>query len=220
MTPLRCLLAIVSAAAAISVAALLHWPGWSIAPLVVVLVLSLLYSVTAHRSPRRPGRADVGMLAVAAALTVATTVTAVVGVGDDDHHDVDPAVTAAATATFRTLFTFAPADFTAQAAQRRSEMLAPRLTGRLLADYRSQGPNVVLPSAVESRATLETTVQAVGVGEVVPDAVRLLVFAIEKITVDSATPPTSMVPIVRWAVMRRVGSTWRLADIYPAGIGG
>ncbi|MBJ7290788.1 hypothetical protein [Williamsia sp.] len=219
MTILRCILAVVAAAAAITVTALLDWPGWSIAPLVVVLALSLIQLVTVRRAPRRPGR-DAGMLAVAAALTVATAVTAVVGVDDNDRDDVDPTITATATATFRTLFTFGPSEYTAQAAQRRSEMLAPRLTGRLLADYRSQGPNVVLPSAVESGATVETTVQAVGVGEAQPDAVRLLVFATEKITVESATPPTSTVPIVRWAVMRRVGSTWRLADIYPAGIGG
>lgn len=220
MTLLRCLLAVVTAGAAVTVVALLDWPGWSIAPLVVVVALSLICLVTARGAPREPGRADAGMLALAAALTVATTVTAVVGVGDDDRVDVDPAVTAAATATVTTLFGFGPSDFTASAAQRRSEMLAPRLTGRLLADYRSQGPNVVLPSAVESGASLETTVQAVGVGDVAPDTVRLLVFATEKITVPSASPPTSMVPIVRWAVMRRVGSTWRLADIYPAGIGG
>ena len=220
MTVLRCLLAVVVATAAVTVTALLDWPGWSIAPLVVVLALSLIRLGTVGGAPRRPGRADVWMLAAAAVLTVATAATAVIGVDDNHRDDVDPTVTAAATATFRTLFTFGPSDFTAQAAQRRAELLTPRLTGRLLADYRSQGPNVVLPSAVESGATVQTAVQAVGVGEAEPDAVRLLVFATEKITVDSANPPTSTVPIVRWAVMRRVGNSWRLADVYPAGIGG
>ncbi len=220
MTILRAVLASVVGAAALSTTALLHWPGWSLAPVVVVLAAAPAYAVGVPKSTSRAGRVDAAMVGLAAALAVVTAVTAVVGVDDTDRDDVAASLTATATETVRALFTFGPADYTAPAAQRRSEALTPRLTGRLLADYRSQGPDVVLPAAVESGAALQTTIEAIGVGDSGRGSVRLLVFATEKITVASADPPISMVSVVRWAVMRRVGSTWRLSDIYPAGISG
>ncbi len=220
MTVLRWVVAVVAGAAATTATVMLDWPGWTYAPLGVVLAVSLTYLIAAPRRDLRPGRVDLAMVGLACVLTVATALTAVIGVGDPDRDAADPSVATTASETVRELFTFGPSDYTAQAAARRQESLGPKLTGRLLADHRSQGPNVVLPAAVESGAAVSTTVQAIGVGDTSSDVVRLLVFATEQITVPTAVPPSSTVPIVRWAVMRRVENTWRLADIYPAGIGG
>ena len=128
MTILRILVTLVVGASATATAILLRWPGWCYAPLGVVFAVALIYGIAACRREPGPSRTDAVMVLLAIALAVVTTTTAVVGVRGPDRDVVDPTVTTIAAATVRALFTFAPGDYLAEAAQRRLEMLDRKST--------------------------------------------------------------------------------------------
>ena len=161
---------------------------------------------------------------VVVALLAVTT--ALVGASLRPAHDdtgPDRTLLEATRSTMIALFAFTPADFAADPAARRAAQITPLLTGRLLTDYRSQGPNVALASAVETSASSSLAVTGVGVAPgsgTDRESRRLLVFATQTIDLPTATPSRATVPIARWVVMRRVDDRWRMADLYPVGVDG
>ena len=109
----------------------------------------------------------------------------------------------------------------AASAQHRTDV-ADRLTGRLAAEYRSRGPDVVLPGARQSNVTMSAKVVGVGV-RTDDDAgeTRMLVFVDQTVAVPGSV--TQRGSTAKWAFMRNVEGTWRLADLTPvnsvAGVG-
>jgi Mce-associated membrane protein len=97
--------------------------------------------------------------------------------------------------------------------------VGPRLTGRLLLEFRSQGPGVVLPTAVESGAQMSSEVVATAVNRMTADSARVLVFANQNITLPTADPAQEVVAVTRWADMRKVDGNWLLAGLQPVGPG-
>ncbi|MGU3293483.1 hypothetical protein [Williamsia sp. M5A3_1d] len=197
-------------------------PTWMWPPAVAVAlgVAAHLWTGVAGRRPvdrRDAVVAGVAVVAVAATLAGASLRTT--------HSDAgpDPTLLDTTRSTMTALFDFTPADFAADPAARRAGRIVPMLTGRLRDDYRSQGPNVALASAVETGASSSLTVTGVGVAPTAggggPDR-RLLVFATQTIDIPTATPARATVPIARWVVMRRVDDSWRMADLYPVGVDG
>ena len=89
-----------------------------------------------------------------------------------------------------------------------------RLTGRLAAEYRSRGPDVVLPGARQSNVTMSAKVVGVGV-RTDDDAgeTRMLVFVDQTVAVPGSV--TQRGSTAKWAFMRNVEGTWRLADLTP-----
>ncbi|KQR96102.1 hypothetical protein ASG12_17935 [Williamsia sp. Leaf354] len=163
--------------------------------------------------------------AVVTAVALAALVTTLAGASlrpTRDDTGPDPTLLDTTRSTMTALFDFTPADFAADPATRRAARITPLLTGRLLADYRSQGPNVALASAVETGAASSIAVTGVGVAPTTTggETVRLLVFATQTIDIPTAAPSRATVPIARWVVMRRVGDGWRMADLYPVGVEG
>lgn len=114
------------------------------------------------------------------------------------------------------LMTFSPAT----SAQHRTDVAA-RLTGRLAAEYRSRGPDVVLPGARQSNVTMSAKVVGVGVRTDDRDdagETRMLVFVDQTVTVPGAVAsqdPAQRGSTAKWAFMRNVEGTWRLADLTP-----
>lgn len=133
------------------------------------------------------------------------------GRGDEgERRQVQLATADAVTA----LMTFRPD--TLAAAQ---ETVGARLTGRLLLEFRSQGPGVVLPTAVESRAQMTAQVLATGVADIDDDGARVLVFVDQDVTLPTTRPQRRVVPVTRWADMRKVNGDWLLAGLQPVGPG-
>ncbi len=112
------------------------------------------------------------------------------------------------------LMTFDPGSLTAQ-----QDSVGAKLTGRLLLEFRSQGPGVVLPTAVESKAQMSADVVATAVNAMDADSARVLVFVNQDITVPTAQPSQQVVAVTRWADMRRVRGNWLLAGLQQVGPG-
>jgi Mce-associated membrane protein len=133
------------------------------------------------------------------------------GRGDDrERQQVQVATADAVTA----LMTFRPDTLTAA-----QQTVGDRLTGRLLLEFRSQGPGVVLPTAVESGAQMTAQVLATGVADMDDSSARVLVFVNQDITLPTAQPQQQVVAVTRWADMRKVDGNWLLAGLQPVGPG-
>ncbi|MDL9944846.1 hypothetical protein QSJ19_04455 [Gordonia sp. ABSL11-1] len=131
------------------------------------------------------------------------------------------AVLSATTSAVTALMTFGP-DLDRAG---RDEVQA-RLTGPLLADYRSRGPDVVLPGAVAAGATMSVRVVGAAVNAYADDQSQVLVFADQAIRLPGAVATAGAgdpdgngerAPTARWATMRNVEGNWRLADLQPVG---
>ncbi|MGV9712932.1 hypothetical protein ACWDTI_19975 [Gordonia sp. NPDC003424] len=160
--------------------------------------------------------------AAAAAVTlvaVLVTVVAVLGIrraqpipDDAERRAVLTATSDAVTA----LMTFSPGD---DAAARTA--VAAHLTGPLLLRYRTEGPDVVLPAAVETGASMTVQMQGVGVHAFGGDRAEVLVFADQNISIPGVAGTGSgganRTPIARWARMRNVDGNWRLAALGAVG---
>jgi Mce-associated membrane protein len=170
---------------------------------------------TSRTAVRRYRLQAVALIAVIAALVAV----AVLGfLGPDPQGRGDEAqrrqIQLATSDAVSALMTFAPQTLTDQ--QRR---VGPRLTGRLLLEFRSQGPGVVLPTAVQSGAQMSADVVATAVNRMSSDSARVLVFANQNITLPAADPPQQVVAVTRWADMRKVDGNWLLAGLQPVGPG-
>lgn len=152
-------------------------------------------------------------------LLVVLIVIAVFGfIGPSEAHHADEAdrqqVQLATTDAVTSLMTFDPESLTAQ-----QQSVGAKLTGRLLLEFRSQGPGVVLPTAVESKAQMTADVVATAVNRVSADDARVLVFVNQNITLPAAQPPQQVVAVTRWADMRKVDGNWLLAGLQQVGPG-
>lgn len=218
MRAARTVVALVALASVGAVLWVLGVPGWSIPPAVALAVAVVCLAVVGVRSSR-PGRVvDGGLVGVAAVTATAAVVVALVGPRSGDADDAAlRGRTAEAVAAYLTI---GPGADDPAAVAARLRTLTPLLTDRALADLRSQGPDAALPSAVATSATQQAVVQSVGVAEKSGDTARLLVYAALRATIPRVSPDAATSSIARWAVMRRVEDTWRLADLYPVGPGG
>ncbi|MGZ8176795.1 hypothetical protein ACXVUM_02600 [Williamsia sp. SKLECPSW1] len=217
MTSVRAVCAAATVGGLTVVGWVLGWPGWSVPPIAAasLLVVAVAGWPAGRRSPRR----DAALAGVAVAVLVAALATTLAVPRAEPPPDTMPLRQRAATAVTDYLtVTTGAADPGAVATRLRA--LTPMLTDRALDDLRSQGPDSALPGAVATGATQQITVQSVGLSRRDRDSARLLVYATARVTIPSAAPPVSVAPITRWAVMRRVDDTWRLADLYPVGPGG
>lgn len=150
-------------------------------------------------------------LAVVAAGLVAAIVVGVLSVwAHRAPAEPDRGVASAAASAVSELMTFAPTD----TAQRRDGVEA-RLTGVLAADYALRGPDVVFPSAVESKVTMTVDVTDAGTVSQSDRTARVLVFADQTIVVGKREDIPSKAGVSRWAWMRRVGDQWLLAKLEP-----
>ena len=162
-------------------------------------------------------RRVVGALLVVA-LVVLSVIAAVGFIGppvsgradEGERQEVQLATADAVTA----LMTFRPDTLTAA-----QETVGDRLTGRLLLEFRSQGPGVVLPTAVESGAQMTAQVLATGVADMDDNSARVLVFVNQDITLPAAQPQQRVVAVTRWADMRKVDGNWLLAGLQLVGPG-
>ncbi|WP_207840371.1 hypothetical protein [Williamsia soli] len=112
------------------------------------------------------------------------------------------------------LMTFGPDSLTAQ-----QRTVGTKLTGRLLLEFRSQGPAVVLPTAVESKVVMTGRVLATAVNRMSKDAARVLVFVNQSIVLPAARAEPEVVAVTRWADMRKVDGNWLLAGLQQVGPG-
>lgn len=98
----------------------------------------------------------------------------------------------------------------------RPEVLAV-LTGRLSVEYRTQGPDLIVPNAVDARTTMSAKVIGSAVASYSSDDAKVLVFVDQQISVPGVTPTSTAggdrVATSRWALMRRVDGIWRLSDL-------
>lgn len=170
---------------------------------------------TLKRCLRRPAVAGTVMSFLLVVL-IAVAVAGFVGppeanrANDSRRQQVQLATTDAVTS----LMTFDPASLTAQ-----QQSVGAKLTGRLLLEFRSQGPGVVLPTAVESQAQMSADVVATAVNRMDDDSARVLVFVNQTITLPAAQPPRQVVAVTRWADMRKVNGNWLLAGLQQVGPG-
>ncbi|ROZ89509.1 hypothetical protein [Gordonia sp. OPL2] len=179
------------------------------------------------RSPARLTTRGRRRVTIAVGVMVVALVVSLVGivgvvrsrpVPDDGQRS---AVLSATTSAVTALMTFGPdLDRTGR------DAVQTHLTGPLLADYRSRGPDVVLPGAVESGVTMSVRVVGAAVNAYADDQSQVLVFADQTIRVPGTGPPdgpgddgenTERAPTARWATMRSVEGNWRLADLQPVG---
>ncbi|WP_328858635.1 hypothetical protein OG579_07550 [Williamsia herbipolensis] len=228
----RGVICLAAVAGIVSALVVLGAPTWVWPPAVAVAlgVLAHLWTGVVRRHPSDQGPIDRvpvhrrdAVVAAVALVALATTLAGASLRPTRDDAGPDPTLLGAARSTMTALFDFGPADFAADPATRRAARITPLLTGRLLADYRSQGPNVALASAVETGASSSIAVTGVGVAPAATtggETMRLLVFATQTIDIPTASPSRATVPIARWVVMRRVGDGWRMADLYPVGVDG
>lgn len=112
------------------------------------------------------------------------------------------------------LMTFGPDSLTAQ-----QQTVGAKLTGRLLLEFRSQGPGVVLPTAVESKVVMTGRVLATAVNRMTADAARVLVFVNQSVVLPAAGAEQEVVAVTRWADMRKVNGNWLLAGLQQVGPG-
>lgn len=100
---------------------------------------------------------------------------------------------------------------------------SPSLTEPLAARYRSDGRDVVLPGFSALDATMSVRVIGTGVDTLDEDDGRVLIFADRVVRPATAGPgqgagaDAGRTPIARWAVMRKVGGEWLMADLTPVG---
>ncbi|MEH3156170.1 MAG: hypothetical protein PGN29_12775 [Gordonia paraffinivorans] len=218
MRTVRTAVALVALAGLAAVVWVLGVPGWLIAPAVALAVVVVGLWVVGVRSAH-PGRlADIALVGLAAATAIAAIVVALTV---PRSAQTDDASLRGRTAEAVTAYlTIAPGADDPDAVATRLRTLTPLLTDRALADLRSQGPDAALAGAVATSATQQVVVQSVGVAERHRDSARLLVYAALRATIPRVSPDAATSPVARWAVMRRVDGTWRLADLYPVGPGG
>ncbi|HMS74771.1 hypothetical protein [Gordonia sp. (in: high G+C Gram-positive bacteria)] len=171
---------------------------------------------------RGPGRRQRRWLTASAAIVVLALTVAVVafmagsrsGTGmSDERRDVLQTATRDAV---EDLMTFAP---TTQ--NRDRERVAARLTGRLVAEYRSRGPDVVLAGARQLKVAMTAKVVGVGVSAAGHDdrgELRMLVFIDQRVSIPGRTVAGGETSsIARWAFMRNVGGHWLLSDLTTVG---
>ncbi|WP_299571658.1 hypothetical protein [uncultured Williamsia sp.] len=219
MTAIRSVVAVAALAGLAAVVWVLGAPGWIIPPAVALVGLVVGLGLVATRSSgpaRRVDAALTGVAVVALAGAIAVAVLVPRPVGRDD----DGALRERTAAVVTDYLTVAPGAGAAEAVAARLRALTPMLTDTALADLRSQGPDAALPGAVATSATQQAAVQAVGVAAVDGDTARVLVYGALRVSIPGVAPDGSVASIARWAVMRRVDGTWRLADLHPVGAGG
>ncbi|MEH3157411.1 MAG: hypothetical protein PGN29_19740 [Gordonia paraffinivorans] len=214
MRILRGVTAALTVAGLVAVVGVLGVPGWVVPPAVVVGVVALAAAVVRTRRIV----ADAVLVGVAVVVLASTIVAAFV-VPRSTTRD-DAALRDRAQAAVAGYLTVPTGASSADAVAARLRALTPLLTDRALDDLRSQGPDAALPGAVATSGTQQAAVQSVGVAEVDGDSARVLVYAALRVTIPAVSPDPSVASIARWAVMRRVDGTWRLADLYPVGPGG
>ncbi|MFW0783961.1 hypothetical protein AAFP35_05520 [Gordonia sp. CPCC 206044] len=173
-------------------------------------------------APARLTRRGRRRLMVATVLAVVAAVVAILGVvgaqrarpvPDDAQRSAVQAATARAVTA---LMTFGPdTDVAAR------DEVAGHLTGPLDVEYRSQGPDLVLPGAVEAGASMTVRVVGVGVNAYSDEQSQVMVFADQVVRIPGisagGTGNDETAPIARWATMRNVGGNWRLADLETVG---
>lgn len=176
--------------------------------------------MTRHPATRRAhlGRRGRRRVMTAGVLAVIAVVVAVVGilgaararpVPDDAERTAllsatDEAVTA--------LLTFTP-----DPAEADRAAVAARLADPLAETYRASGADVVLPGAVEARASMSSRVVGAGVEEFRTDRARVLVFVDQTVVLPGTAGTGDRAPIARWAIMRNVENNWLLADLELVG---
>ncbi|GAB19534.1 hypothetical protein GOEFS_091_00260 [Gordonia effusa NBRC 100432] len=157
------------------------------------------------------------LVAVLAAAAIALAVVGFAGLvaahrNDVNHPTTDERTTVqqAAADAVAALMTFSPADDPP-----RREVVA-KLTGRMAAEYRTQGPDLILPNAVESRTSMSAKVIGAAVNSYSTDEARVLVFVDQQVDVPGLTrdnPGGERVTASRWAVMHRHDGVWLLKDL-------
>ncbi|WAC56548.1 hypothetical protein [Gordonia sp. SL306] len=158
----------------------------------------------------------------AVAILLVATIVAIAGfvgahrarpVPDEDQRD---AVQAATSQAVTALMTFGPGATPSDRAA-----VATHLTGSLLLQYRSEGPDVVLPGAVTGGASMTVRVVGVGVNAYAADQAQMMVFTDQSVRFPGVTPSAGAggerTSTARWATMRNVGGNWRLADLEMVG---
>lgn len=167
-----------------------------------------------HLGPRR--KTVAAILGIALIVLVILAVVGFIGprAQGDEREGQRREVQAATSDAVSALMTFTP-----QTLADQQQMVGPRLTGRLLLDFRSRGPAVVLPAAVDLGAQMSAQVMATAVNRMDSDSARVLVFVNQDITVPTADPAQQMVAVSRWADMRKVDGNWLLAGLQPVGPG-
>ena len=219
MTAIRSVVAVAALAGLAAAVWVLGAPGWIVPPAVAVAVLVVGVAVAGVRSAGRDRRADVALTGVAV-VTLGAAIAVAVLVPRSTGRDDDGALRDRTAAVVTDYLTVAPGAGAADAVAERLRTLTPMLTDSALADLRSQGPDSALPGAVATSATQQAAVQAVGVADIEGDTARVLVYAALRVSIPGVAPDASVASTARWAVMRRVDGTWRLADLHPVGAGG
>jgi Mce-associated membrane protein len=156
------------------------------------------------------------ILGIALLVFVAIAVVGFIGpqAPGDDREEQRRDIQAATSDAVSALMTFTP-----QTLADQQQTVGPRLTGRLLLDFRSRGPAVVLPAAVDLGAQMSAEVVATAVNRMDSDSALVLVFVNQDITVPTADPARQVVAVSRWADMRKVDDNWLLAGLQPVGPG-
>ena len=157
---------------------------------------------------------------LAATLVVLAVLFAAVGVAsfvlahrNDVDHPTDAertAVQQAAADAVTAVMTFTPND-----PPTRPDVQA-RLTGRMSVEYRTQGPDLILPNAVDSRTSMSAGVIGAATDSYSSDDARILVFVDQRVSVPGLTTQNSdgeRVTLARWALMHRVDGRWLLRDL-------
>ncbi|MYR08712.1 hypothetical protein GTV32_21425 [Gordonia sp. SID5947] len=147
---------------------------------------------------------------VAVAIALIATVVAITGfvaaersrpVPDEAQRDTVQAATSEAVTA---LMTFGPGSTPPD-----RDGVAAHLTGSLLLQYRSEGPDVVLPGAVTAGASMSVRVVGVGVNAYAADQAQMIVFTDQTVTLPGLARPDSTegehTSTARWATMRNVG---------------
>lgn len=156
------------------------------------------------------------LVVVLAVLAITLAVIGAVGFVEAHRNDVNHpteservAVQQAAADAVTAVMTFAPNDPPA-----RPAVLA-RLTGRMSVEYRTQGPDLILPNAVDSRTRMSATVIGAATDSYSSQDARILVFIDQTVSVPGLTAGADgqRVTIARWAQMRRVNGRWLMADL-------
>lgn len=172
----------------------------------------------ASRAEHRGRRRKTVVAILGTSLLVLVTIAVVGFIGPqtrgDEREGQRREVQAATSDAVSALMTFTP-----QTLADQQQMVGPRLTGRLLLDFRSRGPAVVLPAAVDLGAQMSAQVMATAVNRMDSDSARVLVFVNQDITVPTADPAQQVVAVSRWADMRKVDGNWLLAGLQPVGPG-
>ncbi|QRY61612.1 hypothetical protein JVX90_14475 [Gordonia sp. PDNC005] len=155
-------------------------------------------------------RLSAWLAVVSAGLVVAIVVGVLSVPANRVPDDPDRSVSSAAASAVTELMTFAPTD-----ASGRRDDVESRLTGVLAADYALRGPDVVFPSAAESRVTMTVDVTDAATVTQTDRTARVLVFADQTIVVGKREDIPSKAGVSRWAWMTRVGDQWLLAKLEP-----